>query len=529
MNHKPKASVPAQLSYWLAPSFSDLWFISILFLLTGGTLAPKLLGDAGIGWHIRDGQQILQTHAIPRVDPFSATMSGHQWFAWEWLYDAVIAVIHDHAGLNGVVFFTALVIAMAYGAALRRALIAGATLPFTIFLLALSLGASSIHFLARPHVLSWLFCVIWFSILDGDPANETPALNRRLYWLPVIMLLWVNLHGGFMVGLILCAIYLIAALHGYRTSATIAERDKAGKSVRLLATATGLSFLASLVNPYGVSLYIHIYEYLGDRFLMDHIDEFQSPNFHGAGQKCFGLLLLITLVALAAHHEKIKPAHWLVILFATYSGLYASRNLPVSSLLLALIIAPLLSREAGEAVENRAISVGVRSVFRSFHNFALRVTTMEGSFRGHVWVVIAIFCGLWACLHNGELGSHVLLNARFSENRFPVEAVRFIERQNIREPMFTPDYWGGYLIYTLYPESKVFVDDRHDLYGAAFFRRYLATVRVEPGWNGLLDELRVNWVLVPRESPLANILKETPRWSGVYRDQASVLFHRTPG
>jgi hypothetical protein len=94
--------------------------------------------------------------------------------------------------------------------------------------------------------------------------------------------------------------------------------------------------------------------------------------------------------------------------------------------------------------------------------------------------------------------------------------------------MFTPDYWGGYLIYTLYPESKVFVDDRHDLYGAAFFRRYLTTIRVEPGWNALLDDLKVNWVLVPRESPLANILKEMPSWSAAYRDQTSVLFHRTP-
>src|SRR5579871_4658011 len=71
---------------WFVPSFLDLWFIGILFLLAASNFALKLLGDADVGWHIRNGEQILQTHAIPRVDSFSATLSGQPWFAWEWLY-----------------------------------------------------------------------------------------------------------------------------------------------------------------------------------------------------------------------------------------------------------------------------------------------------------------------------------------------------------------------------------------------------------------------------------------------------------
>ena len=168
----------------------------------------------------------------------------------------------------------------------------------------------------------------------------------------------------------------------------------------------------------------------------------------------------------------------------------------------------------------------VRSFLRSFHRFATRVTGMEARFRGHVWPIAAVFLSVWICLHGGEFGSRRLMDAHFKATRFPVEAVDFIERQDIREPIFTPDYWGGYLIYRLYPGNKVFVDDRHDLYGSVFFKRYLTTIQVEPGWNTLLDDLRANWVLVPSESPLANILKETPSWAEVYGDKTGVLFHR---
>ena len=138
--------------------------------MTGGILAPRLLGDASIGWHIRNGELMLQSHSITRTDPFSATMGGQSWYAWEWLYDVKIASIHHWWGLNGVVFFTAVMIAATFALTLRLSLRRGADLPVTVTLLALSLGASMIHLFARPHVLSWLFTVVWFQLLDSSEA-----------------------------------------------------------------------------------------------------------------------------------------------------------------------------------------------------------------------------------------------------------------------------------------------------------------------------------------------------------------------
>src|ERR1700677_3142962 len=79
---------PAWMRF-LLPSVGDLIFAALLGLLVFTNLSVRLLGDAGIGWHIRTGQLILASHAIPRVDPFSSTMAGHPWFAWEWLYDVL--------------------------------------------------------------------------------------------------------------------------------------------------------------------------------------------------------------------------------------------------------------------------------------------------------------------------------------------------------------------------------------------------------------------------------------------------------
>lgn len=511
---------------FLIPSVADLIFIILLVTLTCGAMASRLLDDAGIGWHIRNGQQILQTHAVTRTDPFSVSTNGKAWYAWEWLYDLLIAAIHARLGLNGVVFFTAVLVAATFALALRVALTSGGSLPVTVALLVLAISASSIHFFARPHVLSWLMVVIWFRILD---AHETAAQDQNgIFWLPLLTLIWVNLHGGFLVGFVLLGIYLIAGAVQYLTSRSPAEKQTIWRRVKRLGLVAALSLAASLVNPYGYQLHVHIYQYLSDRFLMNHIDEFLSPNFHGMPQKCFAVLLLITITALAGVRGKIRPSQLLVVIFAVYSGLYASRNLPVSSILLVMVIAPILSTQISKAATGQGIAPWLRKCLASYDSFASRMTGMEGQFRGHLWPVAAMLLGLWVSAHGGLVGSSQVMNAHFREKRFPVQAAEVIAQSGVRQPIFAPDYWGGYLIYRLYPQTKVFVDDRHDLYGDQFIKNYLKVILVNPEWEKVLAEDQVNWVLAPTESSLANILKLTSRWKTIHEDKTAVLFEKQP-
>jgi hypothetical protein len=335
---------------WVMPSVTDLFFVAILCVLVFTPLSVRLLGDAGIGWHIRTGQQILATHNVPHVDPFSSTMSGKPWFAWEWLYDAVVGELEAQCSLNGVVWFTAMVIAAVLAWTFRLLIARGTQICIAVVLVLLALSASTVHFLARPHVLSWLFTLAFFSILDSS-ERDCSAGRRRLWLLLPMMLLWVNIHGGWLVGFILLGIFLLAALWTRFRRKEGSFEDSlqkiiAARNARTLAWVTLLSAVASLANPYGWKLHAHVYAYLSNRFLMDHIDEFQSPNFHLIAQKCFLVLVLVTLAALALRGRELRISHSLIVFFAVYAGSYASRNIPVSALLLVMVIGPLLSSRA---------------------------------------------------------------------------------------------------------------------------------------------------------------------------------------
>jgi hypothetical protein len=527
---------------WLLPSASDLIFVALLGLLVFTALSVRLLGDAGIGWHIRTGQLILATHAIPRVDSFSSAANGQPWFAWEWLYDVLVGWLESAAGLNGVVLFTALVIALVFAWTSRLLLRRGTNILVALVLVLLAASASMIHFLARPHVVSWLFTVAWFWILessekscDGSPSGSseysaTPASRTRFLWLlPLLMLVWVNVHGGFLVGFALLAIYWCGAvwqwfsLKGDRFD-DILWKIRSGRRIRSLTIAGILSAAATLVNPYGWRLHIHIYRYLSNRFLMDHIDEFHSPNFHYVAQKCFAGLLLLTLVALAGKRQEIRLSQALVVLFAVYSGLYASRNIPVSALLLILVIGPWLS-EAMERLADRRMAARGRGVVSM--QFLRRMQAVELSLRGHVWPVAAALLACWIAAHGGKLGVRPLMDAHFDAKRFPAAAVNYLEKQNVPGPLVSPDYWGGYLIYRLYPRVRMVVDDRHDFYGEEFVKSYLKMVNVEPGWKDFLQQHETRCVLVPKGSALANILLESPGWQPVYSDDVAVAFVRS--
>ena len=215
-----------------------------------------------------------------------------------------------------------------------------------------------------------------------------------------------------------------------------------------------------------------------------------------------------------------------VLLLATYSGLYAARSLPVSSLLLTLIVAPLWTQGLTEARDNPNLSLRLRAFLSRWRAFTGRVGQVELGFRGHVWPVAAVFLGLMVCAHQGKLGSTQWINAHFDPEHLPVQAAEAIVQRGLREPIFAPDSWGGYLIYRLYPQYKVFVDDRHDFYGEDFLRDYLKTIRLTPEWDKFLNEKHVNWALLPTGSSLANMLEETAQWNVVYRDGTAVLLER---
>jgi len=502
------------------PCAADVIFIALLAALTLTPLSVRLLGDAGIGWHIRTGQQILAMHSIPRTDPFSSSMQGQPWFAWEWLYDVLAGKLDATAGLNGVVWFTSVVIGAVFAWTFRILIARGVNLLTALFLVLLATSASMIHFLARPHVVNWLFSLAWFWILSAterhSPSERGSLRSTWLWLLPILMVFWVNLHGGFLLGFVLLGIFWVGSLWTYLTTRNdrieeALQKIAAGKRAWHLFWVTLASAAASLANPYGWKLHAHIYSYLTNRFLMDHIDEFQSPNFHLIAQKCFLVLILTAVAVLAARGRQSSMSEMLTMLLAVSSGLYSSRNIPVSSILVVIIIGPLLP------------------AFRIAPNFFQRMTSFESGLRGHLGPILAIILTGLIAANGGRVGSNQLMDAHLDPARMPVAAVNYLDAHDIRGPILSPDFWGGYLIYRLYPKTQVMVDDRHDLYGAGFFKSYLQMMHVERGWNEVLDQYRPRCILLPSNSALANILIKTAGWKIAYADDVSTAFVRSEG
>jgi hypothetical protein len=509
---------PAGWLHWVLPSFADLFFLVLICMLAFSPMSAALLRDADTGWHIRSGEQILLTHAVPRTDPFSYTKQGEPWCAWEWMYDVVIAAIHHVSGLNGVVLFTAVVISSTFALLFRFILRRSGNLVAAGALTLLAIAAAQVHMLARPHVLSWLFTLLWVENLwrfeDGEPA--------ALLWLPPLMLLWANLHAGFVLGLGLLGVFTIGCVWNALTTPREGDRKK----IVQLITALSVCLLTTLLTPYGYRLDVHVYQYLSNNFLMNNIDEFMSPNFHVAVYGYFELFLLLVIVGTALGRDRIKATGLLLLLFSLHAGLYAVRNIPIAAIIMSLILGPLMTEAISPKCDCRSCPRWLRSLLDTGQGISDSMTGLERKLRGHVLLSAVVAASVALVLNGGRVLSKQIIAAHFDEKSFPVQAVQFITERGIRDHLFSSDTWSGYLIYKLSPGTKVYFDDRHDFYGEAFIKDYGKAFLATRQWREPLDHYHVHWVLMPTDSALSSVLRESRDWRVDYDDGLAMVFSR---
>jgi hypothetical protein len=155
------------------------------------------------------------------------------------------------------------------------------------------------------------------------------------------------------------------------------------------------------------------------------------------------------------------------------------------------------------------------------------MSAVDSGLRGHIWPILVVVFVFLVDLNGGAFAGKLLADAHFDSNRMPVGAVDYVEKSGIRQPVFAPDYWGGYLIYRLYPKNKVLIDDRHDLYGEQAMASYLKSIHPQPGWDDFLREHDVSCIMMPKNAQITAMLKETPGWESVYSDKVAVIFMKS--
>jgi hypothetical protein len=359
-----------------------------------------------------------------------------------------------------------------------------------------------------------LLTVIFMSLLDRVREGRTALL----WWLPALTILWTNLHGGFIVGLIVLGLYGAGELVRAALAGTAEERRAALKtSVPYFATLAGC-LAASLVNPYFYQLHVHIAEYLRDPYLMRNINEFQSANFHHRIALFLEALLALGLLAAAWSARKRQFGEALLVIVWAHMALYAARNIP----LFCMVAAPV----AGAALvdwlklaRTAPMAGWLRRFAEEFSGIAEEMGPMEKIRRVHA-VCAVVLAGLFLAMSVPEPGAK--LKAEYDPQKYPAGALAVL---NARQRIFTDDEWGDYLIYRMYPAgAKVFIDGRSDFYGEKFCTDYLELLRVKYDWQQRLRQHNIDTVLLSTKSALASTIKESSQWRVVYDDGSAIVF-----
>jgi len=501
----------------LLPSFTDFAFlmpIAYLFGSLGGS--RSLLNDCDTGWHIRTGEWILANHKVPYQDIFSFSKPGQPWFAWEWLIDVLLAWLNGLDGLRAVLLFSIAIICatftLLYLLTKRKSNVIVA-----ISVTMVAAAASSIHWLARPHLFTFLFLVLFYGGLERVREGNGKFAGIPILWLfPIVTVLWTNLHGGFFVGILLIGAYGVGELLQFFFLPEGVERQAArGRARAFLASAAGCA-AASLVNPYTYHLHVHMAQYLRDPWNSEHIIEFLSPNFHQPRALFFEAYLVAAVVAAFWCISRRRFVEPIVIAMWAHGGLLAARNIAIFVIVAAPVIAEALQYGLEHAAE-WSLPERLSRLVASFNAIAEKTGEMEVAPRWRLASVagFAMVAALMFAPHPPEK-----FRAEFDPSRYPQKALAAI-RPDAATRIFTHDEWGDYLIWM---GNRSFVDGRSDFFGDDFEQKYMDVLHMKLGWEKTLSEFGVDTILMPLDAPLTGALKESSHWRVVYDDGMALVF-----
>jgi hypothetical protein len=510
----------SQFAIKLLPSLADFAFLMPMVFLFGRMEGVKtLLSDCDTGWHIRTGEWILANGWVPTRDMFSFSKPGAPWYAWEWLSDIVFARLNAIGGLQAVVMFAILLISVTFmGLFLLVRRKANPIVAIAVTMLAAA--ASSIHWLARPHLFTLFFLVVFYAALEQVREGRTRILGVSvLAALPVITILWTNLHGGFFVGALMIAAYGGGEILRLLFSASAEDRGPALLRARSYFLSALACLAASLANPYTYHLHVHMAHYLRDPWNSQHIMEFLSPSFHHPTAIFFEFMLFMAVITSVSNVRNGQFTEALLMLVWAHGGLLAARNIPIFMIAAAPPVAACFQQWLLRLPES-TVAVWLRSAADKFNRVAEETGQTDSIARLHLVSALGIM--LVAVV---VFAPHPpkKFRAEFDPKSYPAAALATL-RSDPSARVFTHDEWGDYLIYKLSKTHKVFVDGRSDFYGDDFEEKYVDVLNVKYGWQKTLAGFGVDTILMPPNAPLTGALKESSNWRVVYDDGISLVF-----
>lgn len=462
-------------------------------------LAVRNVTDPDVWWHLRTGQWIVQTHSVPRSDPFSFTRFGQPWVAHEWLSEVLIYSVYRVAGWGGLITGFATIIA----ASLLLAFIRCPGRPYVAALATIwGAAASAPTWGVRPQMFSFLFAALFLLLLEK--SDRRPNV---LWWVVPLTLLWVNLHGAYFVGSALLILFLVGGM--LDVAFGFEEWRDARPRLRRIALMAAACVAVVPLNPNGARMYWYPLETLRFAAMQRQVHEWLSPNFHAAKQFPLLLMLLAIMAVLPFSTRRLRPRELLLLVVMTGAALHSNRHVAI----FVLVAVPILSGLAEGWLGPRGLIPQPGLANR---------TAVPAKLVWHAVVLAAfvVFTGVRVrSVINGQEASET--------HNFPAAAVSFLLDQRPPGPILNHYDWGGYFIWKLYPVYQVYIDGRADLYEDALLQPRAATYYLTDHWQEPFEHWGIRTVVLPPDAPLVTALRSDPAWKQIYVDGQAAILTRT--
>ncbi len=482
---------------FLLPRLQDVLFTAIFIgaVITG----PRML-NGDLGRHLTLGKYVVTTLNIPTTDMFSFTRPGESRPPYEWLAQVLFYSIYNILNLDGVVVLTALVLALTFLMVFIDSLHRSSMPILASFLTLCAASASSLDWLTRPHVFSFLFFALWLLGLEKLRNGE----KISLWFFPALMMVWVNTHGGFILGFLAWVAYFAGWIWEYWRKHEI---NKIGLKLLIIGVTSGVT---SIFTP---DLWRNWQGVLNNNsvYILSRTSETMPPDFKIPGTLPFSFLLLFVAILFILGWKNLPVAHLFLLIGFALLSLIIARNIPF----FAIAAAPILAGNLRYKLE----SISLWSELEG------RILKIDGELRSFYILSILMVILSTGSFLNYQIRNHTSYN-QFSELTLPVQAVNWIESHPQNGNMFNDFNWGGYLLFKLWPRNRVFIDSQSDFYGEALTRQYAAILSGEDTWDKTLNQYKVTWIIVPSKSGLAEAARMNANWQINYQDPLAIIFVR---
>jgi hypothetical protein len=460
--------------------------------------------DPDFWWHLRTGQLILDGHALIQTDPYTYTAVGHHWTMHEWLTEVLFAGLNFLGGLSLIVVVLSITTWLGLLAVLQRALLRRPGYVAAGLGLLLATIAGYPVWGPRAQMITFaLTCLVLYL------AERQLTRGGRLIWLLVpLFLVWSNLHSGFIIGAAFLGV--ITVVEGVLWKLGRSEVDP--QRLRTLAMVLVACLAVVALNPNGLNIYLYPFETQGSAAQQSMILEWHSPDFHDSSVRAFGLMLL-SLAAMLAITRRIRPRDAVLVLMTTALALQSVRHIA-----LFIAAATPLWIEQADIVGRRVFPTVVR---RMENARAAGVMARRGA-------VLTVAVGLICFAAAGSqlaVAASVRADSLSYARDFPVCAARWLNTAPSGLDVFNQYGEGGYLTRTVVPHGdRIFIFGDAALMGDDLLYTYGDVEQVHPNWERVLLDSHTDLVLFDANTPLAEVLQASPRWTEVYRDPKSVAY-----